>query len=203
MVRQTMGELENQDEEIEGKKILLLYAILRKRENPGVTKPRVIRQVMRVDKNLSPFTNNILEYKEDIEIIKSRLKERGVWRIYETVNARNPVLSQKELMIRLIKNEKDYSLNIDSLWKTCLMQPENKAERFFLIDIDTKDENIIKAIELLLEERHINYLLRETVRGYHIKSDVFDIRLITNDPFYKDVEIKKDALFFIQTIEIQ
>jgi hypothetical protein len=70
------------------------------------------------------------------------------------------------------------------------MQPHNKAERKFLLDIDDKDS--IDVVKTILEIAKIEILdFIETPNGYHIVTFPFDRRILP-----KCVDVKPDALKF-------
>lgn len=165
----------------------LYFALMRKKENPGVTKPLVMRQIIH-----SRVT--------DLAMLEARIRSvPGIWRIYETLNARDVKKARKALMIELIKDERGkYDDRIDSLWKTCLMQESNKAEHNLLLDLDTQDPEIVGRVVRILEWNGVHFQRRPTVNRWHFKTDIFDTRLVAEIPA---LEIKHDALFFIKTID--
>jgi hypothetical protein len=165
----------------------LYFALMRKKENPTVTKPLVMRQI-------------IHNPQMDLAVLTARIQSvPGVWRLYETINARDVAKARKALLIELIKDETGkFNDRIDSLWKTCLMQPENKAEHNFLVDIDTADPCRVAEILQILDGINVTYEQRKTVNGWHLKTPKFDTRVLTDVP---DVEIKHDSLFFIKVVD--
>jgi hypothetical protein len=168
-------------------------AIRRPKENPDIDGIRVIREV-----GYSRFTE-----QEIINKLKAKISTiPGVWRIYRSVNTRDEVKSKLELIDTLTRQlvlpNSVSNKDPESLWKDILMQPHNKAERLFLLDIDSKDEFVIKTI-------FINALINihqvaETPNGFHMICDPFDPKLI--ESFQETVSIKKDALVYIQTITV-
>lgn len=186
----SMGNQEDKltfDDVDETSTVKLYYALMRKKENPGVTRPLVMRQIIH-NKDV------------DLAVLMTRIQSiPGVWRLYETVNARDVKKARQALLIELIKDTAGkFDHRIDSLWKTCLMQPENKAENLFVLDIDTKNDDEIDHITRILDAAHAVYEKRETVNGYHIRTTKFDTRLLKDVP---NVEIKRDALFFIRLVD--
>jgi hypothetical protein len=196
---QNIEKLKSDFEDDNAKNIKLIFALLRKKENKDVT-PITFKQIIHQKTEYDPFLNCEEQYKDDFEILKTRIKNiPGIWRIYESVNRRDTEKAQKELIIRLINDNKKYINKIDSLWKTCLMQPKNKSEHYLLIDIDTKEPETLNQIVDVLKKQVKKFLIRETINGYHIKTEKFDTRLISTIPL---IEIKHDALLFITTITI-
>lgn len=172
--------------------IYLLFAILRKKDNPNIKKQIVIRQICS-------------DRECDLKILKLRIQKiPGTWRIYESINTRN-ILKAKNMYIHKLIDDltlNKYTYRLESLWKSCLMNPENKLTNYFLLDIDTKDLIIVNQIIDLLSQLQKKYEIRETINGYHIKTDSFDVRLLQSLKLDEFVEIKKDALFFLDVIKV-
>lgn len=173
-------------------------AIMRKKDNDVEDIPapkRVFRQVIYDD---------IL----DLEILKTKCKSlKGTWRIYKTINKRDRYKARDLMIIELIKNpHKD----VESLYRTCLLQPECKATNHFLIDIDTKVTGFISEIDLVLKRAGVIILDKaETPNGFHIVTEKFDTRIMK--PYIKHLsipnakmatEIKKDAYIFKEIFEV-
>lgn len=166
--------------------VSLLYAIRRKKENRD-KKSLCFRQVMR-------------EYDTDLKILEARIDgKKGVWRIYESLNKRNVSKARKELMKRLIDEEGNHDDRIDTLWKTCLAQPAQRNERNILLDLDTTNEDLFSRLKSILDKNDVAYIHHPTPNGHHFKCTLFDTRIVENFP---ELEIKRDALFFIRTISI-
>lgn len=144
----------------------------------------------------------IVKSNETIEITVNHLKkiiadEKGVWRIYRTVNKRDFDKARKILMKDLIDRPEDLSHKIDSHWKSILMKSNCKADKKFLVDIDTKQletrENVLEALKSTTILESV-----ETPNGFHFVTEVFDTRLLKD---MEDVEIKKDELVFMEMFE--
>ena len=135
----------------------------------------------------------------------NRLKDQiaahtGVWRIYRTVNARDVKKSELELIKTLIDRQA-YPLSVSdkpviSLWKTILMQPRNKAEKKFLIDIDDKDrlQEVTSKAEITIK------IIQESPNGYHVVAEPFDLRILEGIP---DVSVQKDGMIFVELCEVE
>lgn len=161
----------------------LYIAIDRKRDDPNNTGKIALRQIIK-------------DPEKDIEILKNKCRTvypDKTFRIYRTVNKRSYLKAFKAFQHRILEDP-DIS-RIDSLWKTCLLNPKCKAERFFLIDIDIDDPTPCTE---WLRTRNID--IREYVKtpnGYHIVTPPFDPRGFD----IPHVEIKKDALIFVSGVE--
>jgi hypothetical protein len=139
---------------------------------------------------------------EVITKLKARISQYpGVWRIYRSVNVRNEVKAKLEfidtLTRQLVLPQSVSNKNPESLWKDILMQPRNKAERWFLIDVDTKDVSILAAIKSNPQIGICEVV--PTPNGFHVVCEPFDPRLIESLP---DVSVKKDALLYIETCTV-
>jgi len=122
-------------------------------------------------------------------------EEPGFWRMYRSVNKRNIQKGMLALQHDLIDRGEDFAHKIDSEWKSILMKSENKAERLFLVDIDTDDLMVRHDVINILKENKVEFHdENQTPNGYHIITSPFNPKLIAHVP---DVELKKDALFFL------
>lgn len=90
-------------------------------------------------------------------------------------------------------NEYNFYRRINDSFCSCLMKPQNKAERNFLIDIDTKDIEQITA--WTIKNNHIPVLLYyPTPNGWHFITKPFDPALLIE---VNNSEVKKDALMLL------
>lgn len=152
-------------------------------------------------------------HEDTISLLKESTKKYpGIWRIYRSVNKRDVKKSELELVKTLIDKHtthiKPDIKPVPRLWKTILMQPRNKAEYKYLIDID--NVAIIDSVKEILTDYITNYnnsgknkrLMNsfdtiKTPNGYHIIIEPFDIRIL-NHFSEKDCSINKDGLLFIE-----
>jgi hypothetical protein len=145
------------------------------------------------------IVKNGLTVDEVVARAKTMCDSKGVWRIYRSVNKRNFDKAFKKLQVEMIMNP-EFADHVDSKWKSILMGSDCKAERKFLVDIDTKDFNVHNQVISVLNELNIELFdHRETVNGFHIVCDPFDPRKLSE---FKDVEVKKDALLFLESFEV-
>ena len=171
-------------------------AIRRTKENPVIEGTRIVREVLYED---------IQTEAEILDKLEARICGiPGIWRIYRSVNRRNPVLAKLELIETLTKQlvtpEAVSNKNPESLWKDILMQPKNKASRLFLVDIDTKDYTVCNAVINSVGAEVVVHKVVSTPNGYHVVCDPFNPERISN---IANVSIKKDALLFISLLEIE
>lgn len=157
-----------------------------KNENVGLEKA-CIRKIVKSNETIDITVNHLKKIIAD---------EKGVWRIYRTVNKRDFDKARKILMKDLIDRPEDLDYKIDSHWKSILMKSKCKAERKFLVDIDTKStevlENVLEALKMTMSD------VIDTPNGYHIVSDCFDTRILKD---FEDVEVKPDDLVFMEMFE--
>jgi hypothetical protein len=162
-------------------------AIRRNKDNEGMSgKEKVVRKLI---KNIDT----------DIEILKKITESMGsgTWRIYRTVNKRDFIKAHKELIHYLIDNPD--KTHIESIWKTILSQPRNKAEKLFLIDIDDGNNESWNSVKHELIARNVGIIdYNVTPNGFHFITHGFDVRGFI-ESFDFDVTIKKDALFFVES----
>jgi len=174
----------------------MYIALFRKKENDK-------KKVDGFDKNHNgvPCIREVGRYHEEqvINKLKSAISNfKGTWRIYKSVNERDFDKAYIKLQIDMIKGEVPPE-KIDSKWKSILMSPKNKLGRGkWLIDIDDKD--MLDTIMDYLEENDIEVIdCFDTPNGYGIITNPFDSREFN----FPNVDIKKDALKFLERIEIE
>jgi len=166
----------------------VLHAIRRTKENTNLT-----HRTMRIP------THNI---ERDLPLLRAMIKrEEGVWRIYRSVNRRDinkTFLWMQHKMLDDVTN-KYYADRVDKLWTKGLMQTEHKAERKYLVDIDTDSlfgQTLI--IEHLKQKGVAIIQIINTPNGIHMVTYPFDVRFLEQ---FDDAEVKKDALLFIERID--
>jgi len=173
----------------------MYLALFRKKEN-------VKKSVQEFDSNHNGVTSirEIGRFPEP-QIIK-KLKAAisnfpGTWRIYRSVNERDFKKAMIQLQIEMIKG-KVLPEKVETRWKSILMSPENKLNRGkWLIDIDDKEQ--IDNIKEYLKDRALLHETFRTPNGFGITCDPFDSR----EFIFPDVSIVKDALRFIERIEVK
>jgi hypothetical protein len=164
----------------------ILMGCRRPKDNPGMQN-LTYRQIIR-------------DYDTDLKILKTKIGDQpGIWRIYHTVNARDVKKALKLLQHKLIDEPEIIDYRIDSAWKKALLKPTCKAEKNFLIDIDTKDKKTeVEVVNAILRDGKTPRLRVETPNGIHLVYEKFDTRLIEG---IKDVEFKRDAYYFVEIFE--
>ena len=158
-----------------------------KRRKDGNDEERCIRYIARNDEDLS----------KDINILKAIVDQNrsfgDTWRIYRTVNKRNPYLATKELRYRMLEDVEKVSNSLESTWKTCLLQRKCADEKNILIDIDTTDiDKLLKVVDEIPQDTILQS--NRTPNGHHVIIKRSDTRFLDK---YDYAEAKKDALFFL------
>ncbi len=145
------------------------------------------------------FRRVIRNEEDDLEYMRTLVSRHpGVWRIYKTINSRDVEVARRLLITKLVIEPEQWSYRVDSLWKTCLLQPVCKAERNFLIDVDDTDQGTIGFVKKSIElETEILYST-PTPNGHHFVTGKFDTTKF-NDLSY--VEIKRDGYIFVDKID--
>lgn len=166
-------------------RVHLFLALRRKKENGG-DGLRCIREIIR-------------DEAIDLERLKVRLRAKpGVWRIHRTVNARSVERAAKALQHRLIDNPDD-ARDLESVWRTCLLQPESRAERKIMLDVDAP----LSACGAMahLERTGITPLDSALTPsgGCHIVCNKFDTRLLAG---IEGLTIQRDGYIYIETLEV-
>lgn len=123
-----------------------------------------------------------------------------VSRFYVSVNARDNAKTRTALMHLLIDAQDVDMATIGQMAVSIAMQPEQRAERHWLLDVDDPSwirvEALRRRIEHIYEESEAPGAVTviPTINGYHlICSHGFDTRLLGS--MLDRVEVKRDALY--------
>lgn len=144
------------------------------------------------------MTKNSREFEENLStLLEEKKKSKDSLRIYSTVNSRNLKKSVMDFKIRQIEN--DYSpdevfncfyLSIENRFISCLMQPKNRNQSFFVMDID-RPMTLDIALSKISKSKEINIVLQyPTKNGWHIVTMPFNPNII-------DIPINKDGLLLL------
>lgn len=139
-------------------------------------------------------------------------KKGTLYRMYLSLNARDVVKSlfnfQEKMagigygLARQLPDALSLSKKIGSLWKTELDQDRNRGTKRILFDVDEDDETLVLSLKMKIEENNAQiYACRKTVSGYAIVCDAHDTRWFAKEFGERDVELKRDALVFIEQWE--
>jgi hypothetical protein len=177
--------MKNEDK-IDKEFVHLYLALRRKKENPN------LRQLC--------CRKIIYDAKHDLKILKVMISQwSGIWRIHKTVNKRDCKKAANFLMHKLI-DEPRLCRYMESLWKTCLLKPQSRAERNFLLDFD--GANVV-PMQKYLFKKNINTTEIcapiHTPNGIHLITKPFDIRILED---FKEVTVHHDGYVFIELFEV-
>ncbi len=147
------------------------------------------RSIRKVSKNKEEFIKNLeffLKLKKPHERIYSCVNERDV-------NKAIRIFKQNQLDADYQEEElrNNFYQDIKNRWISSLMQPQARKERWFLIDIDTKEKEEVDKIVYDLGQITRNYVKYETENGWHIICSPFNPSLLPNE------DIKKDGLVLL------
>lgn len=165
------------------------------------------RGVMNSNKGSKRWINKIittdrpswLKAVERLMALQDHLDDPDI-RLYASVNSRKldkaiNTFKHQQLDILPEQKEEFYS-HINDRFCSCLMKPENRDSKYFLIDQDSKTANAYLAVDKLLSDNNIKcYYNYSTKNGYHYIVQPFDVRLIEG---IKDVSLQKDGLLLLR-----
>jgi len=156
-----------------------------KGENQGLSK-LVIRKVVR------PGEDYHIVAKEFSNQLSN---EDGYWRMYRSVNKRDLTKAKQALQLKLIEDGDRISHKIDSEWKSILMKKECRAERRFLLDVDTIDEDVCVKALTKLDDLGVDILEdNQTPNGFHWVTTLFNPAEMSE---FEDIDVKHDDLFYL------
>lgn len=172
----------------DGCRVMMLIDRSKQSTNKGSR--RWINKLVSFDKN--QFQKN-LEKLLDLQL---HLNNPSI-RLYSCVNKRNIEKSIKYFqhkMIDLSTNEEKQRFfhQLNDNFCSALMQPENKAEKWFLIDLDTTEYDISFACYGIKIVACYN-----TPNGSHHISEPFNPEILKH---IENLEVKKDALILIHAL---
>lgn len=182
--------MSNNREEYVYKDQVHLFLALQKPSKQGVGNKACIRSIIKHKEN------------EDLKVFEAKIRalDRGEWRIYRTVNARDVKKAYKVFMKRMIDYPEKASC-IDSEWRTALLQKECKAEKYFMLDVDTKEHKKVAKVLRLLEEHFFlphDVEAYESPSGWHYITPPFDSREVCKLDY---VTLLRDGYMFIKEIK--
>lgn len=172
--------------------IRVLFLIHRNKEG-GETNNTKTRKV--ITTNREEFFNELLKLVDE--------KERSEipYRIYSSVNSRNINKAIRQFKYEQLDADyygteqlHNFYLDLKNRWIGCLMQPKQKAESFFLFDVDDVDGKDMCGETLkVLHGQHIIKQYK-TKNGWHIITKPFNH---TEIKLPEGVELKTDALLLL------
>lgn len=159
--------------------------------------------------------HNIDELVEGYTYLKNRAlsDSEHVYYMYLSVNSRSikkALTIYTKILLDIMTNLEDTctmerTKKIPSLWYSCLEKDSSRGKsRYYMIDLDTKDENILERVLNYLDNTVYVKLINPTKNGYHIIINPIDVMKFNQDLMdlktEKLIELKKDALTFVEVI---
>lgn len=192
----------------------VLLCVSRKKDTPEITNSQeiIFREVIKSEKDIK---KKYLKVKAMCESYRDEDGKKYPFYVYVSLNARDSLKATFELMgkINLWVEETMRGVDRSQFFKkvyghfySTLMHKVSKSKhtKYFMFDIDTKDEEMIHHIEYELEGNTEISLKQETKNGWHYKVKPFNaenIRDLLDDPEYKNlIELKRDANLFVEYI---
>lgn len=166
----------------------LLLAIRRNKDNPTQTaKDETCYREIIVD-----------EESEALTKLKARCSTKpGVWRIYHTVNSRDTKKAAKLVMHKLLDEFDEWHYRVDSLYKKMLLQTTCRYTKNFMLDVDSKDTEIVHDIAAL--EHTLLLDLHESPNGLHLIVKPFDKSKVK---LPGQVTVLTDGYYFVEKFEV-
>jgi hypothetical protein len=184
-------------------------AVSRKKDTPEITgsKEIVFRKIIKKPEDI---LRNYLHIIAQVTNFKDEFGKSFPFYIYVSVNARDSYKATHTLMTDILhwfyedKKGTDRSMmykRVDNYFYSALMKPESRttSQKYFIIDYDEKTR-LSEFIKILSTRNIYIEIINETKNGYHIKTKPFDVRLLDDLKGDYPIELKKDALFFVQYI---
>jgi hypothetical protein len=148
-------------------------------------------QRMVVTRDSKNFEETLAEFLDEKKRSKNNL------RIYSTVNNRSLKKSVMDFKIRQIEVDyspddvfNDFYLSIKNRFISCIMQPKNRNQSFFLMDIDNP-MTLDMALAKISKFKEIYVVLQyPTKNGWHIVTKPFNPNII-------DIPVNKDGLLLL------
>ena len=176
----------------------LFIAVRRNKDNDDV-----------VGKGKACIRRIIRDYNDDLKVIRRQcLSIGGVWRVYHTVNARDMRKALKQFRHTIIDTD---STDICSLWRSELLQQSNRAEKKFMLDIDTKNWELYMEIlswfktyfdgecQKTKVEQDVEISRYYSPNGYHVVlSKPFNRKLFCES--FPDVTVLVDGYYFVEMV---
>jgi hypothetical protein len=149
-------------------------------------------------KNKRCFRQVIKDEIVDLKIVEEKCKVfGGTWRIHKTVNARNCEKARKILLKMLIDHPEKASV-IDSEWRTALMQKECRVTNYFMLDIDSINQEDLDDVAKILNRENIQmHHIIDSPKGVHVITDPFDTREVCKLEY---VTLLRDGYYYIKTV---
>lgn len=132
------------------------------------------------------------------------------YRLYLSANARNSEKAMHRFQKQLTDMRQELAngheptrkkiKRLDKEWLSTLLKSENKADKYFIIDIDSQDMDLYdRTIESLQENTEIIHAI-ESPNGFHVITRPFGYPNWEAQSWDAEIEIKTDGLTFLRMI---
>lgn len=137
--------------------------------------------------------------QEELKMFEAKIKMMGgEWRIHRTVNSRDVEKSRIWLLKHLIDSPENGAF-VDSAWRTAVLQKAHRYTNYFMLDVDTKDQDKINKLNDLLVPLDLEFVhVYESPNGYHYITPAFDTREICKLDY---VTLLRDGYYYIKTVK--
>ena len=186
--------------------VWVLTGIVRNKDNKITTDwDRWMRRlIIRSQDDIVPCYNDI----------KAMGNIKGVnYRMYVSLNARDvtktffhfqqTLLQTSYDLCRGLEQIQDQIKRMDSIWKTELLQNNNRATKRFLLDVDAVDALLVSDIQTYLESITKVHAVRATLAGYHIVFEACDTRGLMEKFKGAPIDLQRDSLLYVESWEGQ
>jgi len=176
-----------------------IFLFKRKKDNPELHKSTVC---------LFQDCTQLRHIRQRIPVYQLLARELDA-RVYISASPRDLRKTRKNLIIKLVSTEDSEQEQTDLLRQLMgsLMQCPITSKKKWVVDIDTRDVNVLllvqRRVEAWIKQQDIGQWVDtevkslETPHGYHLITPPFDPRIIVGIP---DVEIKKDGMTMLSYI---
>jgi hypothetical protein len=160
-----------------------------KRKQDGNGKGVILQKITTIDS----FKNYYDDYKKIAEVTGGRVY------MYPTpVDNKKAMFNLFRRCINVIESE-GYE-GIKNVYDSVIGSSPSKENKYWIIDIDTKDENIDQLKKIISENTHdknsISFVLLETPNGYHLLTKPFNLTFFAN--IYKhDIHKNNPTVLFV------
>ena len=190
----------------------VLLAVSRKKDTPHITNSQeiVFREVIKNEKDIK---RKYLKVKAMCENYRDEDGKSFPFYLYVSLNARDSLKATFTLLgkINLWMEESMRGVDKSVFFKkvyghfySTLMHKNSKSKhnKYFMFDIDTKDEEDIHHIEYVLEGHAPIIMKIETKNGWHYKVKPFNAEEIKDflNEHSEIIELKRDANLFVEYI---
>lgn len=123
-------------------------------------------------------------------------------RMYASLNDRKidkaiQMFKHNQLDVTIDMKDRFYS-KINDSFCSCLMKPENRSSKYFMLDIDSKQKS---EVDDFVEKENIEIIhTYPTKKGWHYIVEPFNVMLV-DESIHKTFTVKKDAMILLHYME--